>query len=245
MTVEHACSIGRDGDTVSRYVAGTLEADELRSFEVHLLGCPECQEAVREGTALAAALRTGGNGIGRGGRKGRLLKIAVPALAAAAVAVWLLLPGGEPFAALGAVEAAPPFDGLPVRSAPGLGADLVARGMAAYRDGEFGTAARLLDRAEDPDPGVRFFLGISLLMTGESERAAEALREAAEPRGNPYAPEAHLYRAKAWLRLGRADSALAQLAAASGTDTGTPDVRSHAAALADSVREVLRRETPP
>lgn len=51
------CSIAADGERVHRYVAGTLDLEDVAQFEAHLLGCAECQAAVREGVAVAAALR--------------------------------------------------------------------------------------------------------------------------------------------------------------------------------------------
>ena len=55
-----SCPTARDGDTVHRYVAGTLDPSEVEAFEIHLLECASCQEVVREGVAIRQALSRGG-----------------------------------------------------------------------------------------------------------------------------------------------------------------------------------------
>src|SRR3989304_1764159 len=94
--------------------------------------------------------------------------------------------------------------------APGAPAALVDQGMEAYRAGAFDRAAEFLAAAaaREPSPGIQFFLGIARLKTGNVGAGTSALITALEPPGNPYAAEARLYLAKAWLALGDADSAL-------------------------------------
>ncbi len=235
MSTTLSCPTARDGDTVHRYVAGTLDPSEVEAFEIHLLECTSCQEVVREGVAIRQAL---GNGRSTSVRP-RFLLWGATIAAAAAMAAWVVLRPVDPLARLGRVDVVPGFEGLAVRAEADSGTALADRGMAAYLAGDFREAARLLREASelDPAPAVHFFLGIARLKTGANAEAIAALSAAAEPADNPYAAEAHLYLAKSWLALGNADSALAHLGSVSSTPS---DVGAHAEALADSVREVMR-----
>ncbi len=230
-----SCPTVQDADTVHRYVAGTLGPHEVEAFEIHLLECASCQEVVREGVAIRQALSRGGPT----SLRPRFLLWAGPIAAAAALAVWLVLRPVDPLARLARVDVVPGFEGLAVRAEADSAATMADRGMAAYLAGDFREAARLLGGASelDPAPAVHFFLGIARLKIGASEEAIAALSLAAEPPDNPYAAEAHLYLSKAWLGLGNADSALVHLGRVSA---GVADVRAHAVALADSVREAMR-----
>ncbi|UCF21656.1 MAG: tetratricopeptide repeat protein [Gemmatimonadota bacterium] len=111
--------------------------------------------------------------------------------------------------------------------------------MAAYARGDYRDAAELLSAALEaaPSPGVSFYLGIARLEAGPAESALDAFRAALDPPKNPYAADAHFYLAKAWLRLGEADSALAHLNAVPPSAARLHD---QASALADNVREVIR-----
>ena len=202
---------------------------------MHLLGCAECQTAVREGAGVAAALRRVSAPIADPVRVGRRFWWAVP-LAVAAAALWLIVGREGPLARLGRVSEAPAFAGVPVRGNADSTSMLADSGMTAYVHGRYRQAVRLLAAvpAEEATPGLRFYLGVATLLSGMPEDAARRLAEV--PAESPYAAEAHFYRAKAWLRLGRADSALAQLAEVPNTAA----IGTHAAALADSVKEVQR-----
>ncbi|HEY7686754.1 MAG TPA: zf-HC2 domain-containing protein [Gemmatimonadales bacterium] len=231
------CPIAADGERVHRYVAGTLELENVTQFEAHLLGCAECQAAVREGAAVAAALRRiSAPVVGAGTLGRRRLWWAVPLTVAAAGALWFITNREGPLAKLGRVAEAPAFAGVPVRGDSDSASRLADSGMIAYGAGQYGDAARLLSAVpeEARTAGLRFYLGVSLLLT---DAARDAVRQLADVSADsPYAAEAHFYRAKAWLRLGQADSALAELdAVEAGTSIGA-----HAAALADSVKEARR-----
>ncbi len=237
MSATLACSIAADGERVHRYVAGTLELENVAQFEAHLLGCAECQAAVREGVAVAAALRRISAPVAESAKvRRRHLWWAVPLTAAAAGALWLVVGREGPLAELGRVAEAPPFAGVPVRGDADSASRLADSGMAAYGAGEYVEAARLLGAVPEEvrTAGLRFYLGVSLLLTDAPRDGARHLADVSAD--SPYAAEAHFYRAKAWLRLGQADSALAELAA---VEAGT-SIGAHAAALADSVQEARR-----
>ena len=238
MSDELRCPTGENTDHVQRYVAGTLSPEEVEAFEVHLLECAYCQQEVLEGATIRAAFTSRGQG-GGGARWRSLLIRALPLAAAAAIATWLLLPLGNGLEHLGWIGSAPGLIPLPVRASADSMAVPVDRGIEAYQRGDYGEAAELLGQAaaEEGGPGVHFFLGIARLMSGSPQDATASLEAALEPAGNPYAAEAHFYLAKAWLQMGRADSSLVHLSA---VPTHAVEIRSHAEALADSVRQIIR-----
>lgn len=231
MSERSHCPADMGDDLLHRYVAGALSEAEASDFELHFVDCPSCQRAVREGAAIRAALRRRSSA----GRRRKQLVSLVPLAAAAVAAFWLLLPSEDAVQRLGRLDAPPSFRGLSVRAATDRARTLADSGMAAYVEGRYPEATRLLDGAArlEPSPGVSFFLGMSRLLDGEAGDALSALNAALDPADNPYELEARYYLAKAWLRLGEADSALGQLEHIP-LDAGTIGVR--AVALADSVR---------
>ncbi len=219
-------------DAPARYAAGALDASEVREFEDHLIGCAECQASVRQAATLGAALRAE-----RPAAQRRLA--AALAMAAAAVAVLAVAWPRDAVRRLGGVDSAPGFQGLTVRADADAMASLADRGMAAYVDGDYAAAARLLGEAAgdaDAPPAVHFFLGVSLLMEGDAAGAATALERALRTDDDPYAPEARLYLAKARLRLGDAEGALGELRRVPSGSAVFP----WADALADSVGRAMR-----
>jgi hypothetical protein len=232
------CPEFRADDTVARWVAQTLPEPEAGRFEEHLLVCERCQEAVRAATTIRAGLRRTAAVVPTGLRWRRLI---VPLGLAAALALILLRPAGDPLLRLADPGPAPAFVPVPVRTAqaaPSVG----DRGMQAYVAGNYRRAARLLDSAAaiDPTPATRFFLGVSLLKSGNAPDAAAALGVVVGDSVNPYAAEAALWLAKAWLRAGRPDSAEAVLRVL-GRRPGDAGIAAHARALSDSIREARAR----
>jgi len=217
---------------VHRYVSGALEPQETEEFEQHLLQCAECREAVRVGAALRAELA---GAIRRHAR----WRLAIPAgLVAAAATLAIAVRQDDPVRRL-AVVSAPQFRGAPVRSAGEATPRLVDEGMRAYAANDFAAAARWLTRASSSDSSaaVLFYLGVSHLLNGDARRAIRALTRVRFPEGNPYAADAVYLEAKAWLRLGFPDSALAALAVtARGSGPPTDSVK----AFADSIRVLTR-----
>ena len=237
MIISTDCPECRSDDTVARWVAQTLPEAEAGRFEEHLLDCERCQEAVRTATTVRAGLRR--NAVAPTGLRGRLL--IVPLGLAAALALVVLRPAGDPLLRLADPGPAPAFIPVPVRTAqiaPGVG----DRGMQAYAAGNYRRAARMLDSAAalDPTPATQFFLGVSLLKSGNADDAAVALGSVVRDSVNPYAAEAALWLAKAWLRAGLPDSADAVLRSL-GRRPVDPGIAAHARALIDSIREVQRR----
>ena len=226
-------------DVAPRYVAGTLEPEAVVAFELHMVDCAACQQALREAAALRKVLRTteGARATPRPVR--RHLQWAVPLAAAAAVTIWLAQPRETPLARLGRVGAAPALGVLPVRGDADSAASLVQRGVTEYLAGHYREAAHRFAESDSlsPSEAAAFYRGVSALLGGDAAGAIAVLRRLMRSPDDPYAAEAHFYSAKAWLRQGRADSALVHLAA---MPAGRGALATHAAALADSVKAVMR-----
>lgn len=200
MMASSACSIAADGETAARYAAGTLSDVMAESFEMHVISCSPCQQAVRDAATLRAGLVT----TPRARRRNWPLA-AAGAIAAALVAV-LLLPRESAMQRLGRIEA-PVFEGTPVRGASDSAALIAESGMRDYQSRQYASAVQKLERAArlDPSASLSFYLGLSRLLAGDTEEALDPLRQASADA--VYGAEADLYLAKAWLRLGLLDSA--------------------------------------
>lgn len=237
-------------DDAARYVAGTLPADAIDAFEEHLLACAVCQGEVRVGAAARLGLRGSAEPLvaplpapdpARGSARLRARALAVLGVAAAAVLVLTVQARrNAPLRALAAYSP-PVFVGATVRAASDSGdseraAARVDLAMAAYAAGDFRVAAARLNAAATADStaGVAFYLGAAQLASGDARGAIAAFRRAAAVAGNPYAEDAAVGAAKAFLRLGLADSALAVLA--NPAVGAAPAVQ----ALADSIRSRRR-----
>jgi len=229
-----------DADVVHRYVAGTLTRDEAAAFERHLLDCPTCQQAVRDGAAIRSGLRATTEQLAPRRRRSltRWMPWLLPA-AAAAVLVLVVATRDEPVRRLGRLETVPVFQPLPVRSSTSENDRRVDSAMTAYRAGDFARARALLGdvASRQPSPAIHFYLGVSTLVMGDAKSAIEPLRRAASEPGHAYSDDAHYYLAKAWLQIGSADSAIAHLAVVSPASR----MSGHARALLDSVFAVRSR----
>ena len=227
---------------VERYLLKRLSPAEQEAFEAHFLSCESCQKAIELGIAIRRTLPPVEAVPSR--RSWVTLGAGLGLAAAAGLAAVLLLPSTRPSAELtrlGAVGQAPLYLGVPVRADQPASADsLFGKAMAAYaaeRYSEAAPALRAALRAGVDSAPAEFFLASSVLMSGEAEDAATGFGRVIALGDTPYRPEAHFYRAKALLRLGRTSEALADLrrAAALPGVIGT-----HANALADSVQRIAR-----
>lgn len=224
---------------VERYTRGQLSPGEQDAFESHFLTCDRCQRAILVGAAARAELR-GASALPIRASPRWPLRIGVAVAAAAGLAAVLLLPRGEPPSSLrrlGDLTVAPIYLGIPVRAgAPLPGDSIFDRAMAAYRDEYYGQAVVALRAALDAGveaAPAEFFLAASQLMTGRPEPSVEGFGRVIALGATPYLAEAHYYRAKALLRLGRAADALRDLELASTNGATGAAAR----ALADSVKE--------
>lgn len=198
-------------ETLSLYTAAKLDAEAVASVERHLLACAECRGTVTVGMAV------------RSEKKPNARRIWVPAgaaAAAAALALFVASTRSDPMRELGAVDAAPGYVGLPVRADVHPGDSSFNSGMRHYQSHRFREAINDLREARRlgaDSAATSFFIGVSLLMMNQPEEAGQELKAVA--RGESlYAGEAGYYRAKAFIRLGQADSAIAMLQAAASIE---------------------------
>lgn len=225
---------------IERYTAGQLPAPETAAFEAHLLTCDRCQKEL----VLAVAVRESlpeGEAEQEPAVPRRLPWRGMAAgftLAAAAVAALLLVPRdrvSEHVAELGRVTQPPVYLGVPVRQAPARPDSVFSEAMSAYVSGDYVDAERDLEAALAVGAGpvpAEFFRGASLLMLDQPAEAQLAFTAVIEAGDSPYLAEAHFYRAKALLSLGRVVDAQQDLRTAA---TAGSAIATSARALADSV----------
>jgi tetratricopeptide (TPR) repeat protein len=236
------CDDVTERNLVEGFVAGTLPGDELEAFEAHYLTCRRCQAELR----LATAVRSTLPGIDRAAARRRWPVIAAAAAVAAAAVITSIVflrpsSSDDGLAALGGVDQAPVYLGVEIRGESGAADSLFELGMSYYLQKRYDQAATTLDAslsvAADLVP-AEFFLAVSRLMNGEPDAAVPVFGRLIERGETPYLAEAYYYRAKAFLRLNRADEALSDLraAAAAGGVIGV-----QAVALVDSVKSWLQR----
>jgi hypothetical protein len=232
------CALTNRDETVAAYLAGRLDEFARADFETHMLLCERCQDELRFLSATRALAERHRPSL----RASAWAAAALVAAAAVIVAVaWPrgAQPDSETLAALGRVDAAPVYFGLPVRG--GDNADsLFEAGMLAYDEGNWQTAERALRQAAalGSSPDVTwFFIGASALMADRAAFADSAFSRVIAQGEGPYLAEARFYRAKALLRVGDRSSAMTELARLPARAA----VTAHGAALADSLRSTRTR----
>jgi tetratricopeptide (TPR) repeat protein len=229
-------------ELAQRYAANALNAAEAEAFEAHLLTCDECQEEVR----LTVGVRRLARDLHEHAvtsRKSTTRFIGGLILLAAGFAIVMLIPrqSDPDLTALGRVSEPPAYAGVSVRSVKQRADSLFDIAMTAYVARRYDDAASGLRAAlaagVDSVPAT-FFMASANLMAGHAREAAAAYARviAAGPLAAGYLAEAHYYRARALLQLGRRDDALKELAAVDrDSDRGAA-----AAALSDSITVLLR-----
>jgi predicted Zn-dependent protease len=165
-------------------------------------------------------------------------------LLAAGIVGLLVMPArvDRRVAALGQVTEPPAYVGMSVRGLRGRADSLFDAAMTAYGAHRYDAAASGLRAAlaagVDSVP-AEFFLASAELMDGHPQAAADTYARviAVGSAAAGYLPEAHLYRGRALLQLGRTQDAVAELKAVDASDPAS----AKAAALLDSVTRVLKR----
>src|SRR5688572_5267863 len=216
---------------VLRYLRNELPADERDALEVHLLECDACSELM-ETARLARELLT--EAAPRRGIRPWLWGSVAAGLAAAAAVVVVLRPQPGPVGPSGPPPVVPPrataraipaevlaelarveapvYVPLTLRADAPPSDPRFAKAMGHYARGEHAAAAALLrdvTRAHPRSGQAWFFLGVSALLSADTEGALPALDRAAELGQQPYAGAAPFFAAKAELRAGRLSSARA------------------------------------
>jgi hypothetical protein len=116
---------------------------------------------------------------------------------------------------LASIEApsySPPQSGAAV----GEAATLFADAMRRYQNRDYASASvslRQVSILEPENPEIRFFLGISYLLTNDTRAGVSELRVVQKLGASPYLERAHFYLAKALLRQKDPAAALRELAA--------------------------------
>lgn len=223
------------------YAARRLDPSAAAAFEDHMLGCERCQTEVRLAVGLQQIVRH--NRLAPSRRRVQWVAGTTALLAAGIAAFVVLNPGPHrDLLPLGQVITQPAYLGMSVRSSPKRGDSLFNTAMTDYNARRFVAAASGLRAAlaagVDSVP-AEFFMASAELMAGHPDVAARDYARviAAGPAAAGYLSDAHLYRAKALLQLGRADDALTELAIISHEAVNG----ARAASLADSVTRALRR----
>ena len=210
-------------EIVEGYAAGTLPEDIAEAFDEHYFRCAACLarlEAVQETTSvMRMPLRA---------RRFSYVGLAMAASLAITLAgalVWKLAPVEDrpapvevarvetptqnPWAELGKFDA-PIYRENRLRG-PGSASTLeFQNGMAAYRQANYAQAAghlRNAQEADSKDARTQFFLGVSLILSGNPAAGLEALRQVDALGMTPYQEEARFYQAKALLQQGDANGA--------------------------------------
>ncbi len=255
MTEERNHLFIHEAELADRYVTGRMPDAERVAFENHFVTCAQCQQDLRFASAVRAAAATsspqltasdGGTSAratpGSLANRSRAVRWIGIALAAGVGAIILIRSTpSRALVELGGVAEPPPYAGIAVRGTPGRGDAIFDAAMKQYSERHFETAANGLRAAlaagQDSIP-TGFFLGASLLFTGDASAAADAFDDVAARGDSPYSDEAQLYEAKALLRLGRGSDALDVLARHTPAD---PAALAKLSAFADSVKRAVAR----
>jgi tetratricopeptide (TPR) repeat protein len=227
------CQVIRVQEIVWKYLAEELPEEEVQAFEKHYFECDACFEHLQLEHAAAVQLRkTEPAAIQK--RKLRIFSYRAAVAAAAAFVFLALLPlyfwlssgtGQERsieqiLANLAAVEEAPPFPDVLLRAGGGPSLnDAEERAKRHYQAGRFREAAAEFETILASDPAnaqTSFYLGVSLLMTDDAERAAAAFERALEQGGGAFRELSHWHLAKAYLRLGEMEEFERELEAVAG-----------------------------
>lgn len=219
----------------ARYLDRRSPAEETARVETHLADCADCRAHFVALRPIVSKWR------------GRARRILYAAAAAAVVFIAFLQVtnrGSSKAAelrALGALRTPPAYSGLSVRAASS-GQQWFSDGMKAYVTGQYPEAIGQLTLARSEGItgiAVPFFLGSSLLMSGDPTAASRELAQVTASE-SPYLSEAHYLLAKALLQLNRHGDAIVELdrAVLAGGDSTTTAA---AASLRDSVRALRAR----
>lgn len=229
-------------EVAQRYAARQLNAIEAASFEDHMVGCERCQAEVLLASGLRRVMREAPSALPR--TRGRRIAVG-SALLAAVITAIIVMPDrvNRELAALGQVGEPPAYIGVSVRSAAQRGDSLFAAAMQSYSARRYDKAAIGLRAALDAGADTvraTFFLGASQFMTGRAREAAESFARviATGPMATGYLAEAHLFRARALLKLGEPAEALTELSAVGAADR---ERRQEADSLSARIVEVMRR----
>jgi len=222
------CDRVKHDGVAEAYLLGTVDEETRDAFEIHLLDCAECLDELETLQALQlelAATRTEIEASTTSGRAphGRTWVLWLAAAAVLAVATALLVgpltAPDHPRVASAELERLAdlqpaPYTPVRLRGVEEDSAERFRDAMENYQDGDFEAAAVGLRQAAELDPQAPkagFYLGVSLLLTGDTGGAIESLGRTVALGDTLYLEWAHFYLAKAHLLAGDVEAARTEL----------------------------------
>jgi tetratricopeptide (TPR) repeat protein len=211
-------------DIIEKYLTGRLDRAEQTEFETHYFSCSKCLQKLQVSRLLQEKLWEQGDKIlpqtqklhrVRTGRRAWVFSAATVVLIVAATALWWQFggpgrtPSGTketPSSLIMLARFEPPSYVPPaLRGAEDEATERFRIGMKHYVEAHYGEAIPDLRTAVDLAPervSIRFFLGICLLMTEQTDAGIEELKKTIELGDSVYLEEAHFYLVKAFLAKG-------------------------------------------
>src|SRR4030042_2879833 len=211
-------------EIIEKYLTGRLDRAGQKEFEGHWFGCSQCNQKLQGSRMLQEKLWEKGDEILSQTQKPARVWVrrrawaysaSAAVLIIAAAALWWQFGGSgrskagtkETAAALSMLARIEPPLYIPpaLRGAEDEATERFRTGMKHYQEGRYGEAIPDLRAAAELNPGkaaTRFFLGICLLMTGQTDAGIEELKGTIGLGDSVYLEEAHFYLAKAHLGKG-------------------------------------------
>lgn len=220
------CEEVEQQDILDSYVAGKLADAERDRFEEHFFNCEQCLRRV-EAARLARDVLIAGPTSTKAGTRWLIPVLGIAAGLITAIAIWqITAPKMQVAVSKPAVQvpAAPSYDLLARFDPPAYRASTLrgaAQSARAFRDAmklysanDFAGAAQGLRTAVsrgDATPEIRFYLGVSEMLSGEREGGIADLRKVIAAGDTPFLSEARFYLAKGLLAGGRVTDARDEL----------------------------------
>jgi len=217
------------------YLQGRLTADDQEAYERHFFECDRCFSELEALRATAAALRQPRTVASVRVMNARWLALAAVLVLVVASAVFLVrgpsdrerpssatarTPAAQPTAPAAPVDTLarlarfdPPAY-LPPRLRSETRAGDFEKGMDRYVQRDYAGAIPLLQSTVAREPAhdsARFYLGVSLLLTGKADEGVRTLEILGADPQNAMAEEARFFSAHGYLQRGEADKAIAAL----------------------------------
>ena len=226
--MEITCARVKRDELVEAYLLGTLDEDVEVAFEQHIFDCPNCLDDLEtlrvtqhELAATREAIESAAPDIHQ--RHSGMWVMGIAAAAVLAVAAALLVgplsaPDRPRVASAELVELADlkpaPYKQVRLRGQENDAAERFREAMGHYQNGDYEAAATGLRQAVDLDPkapNAGFYLGVSLLLAGDTEGAIERLSHTIALGDTLYLEMAHFYLSKAYLLNGDVEAARTEL----------------------------------
>jgi len=218
------CDHAEREEMVEKYLTSRLSPQDQEAFEEHYFSCSRCFDSVETYRALQAELKEAASAIRteplprvipwRWAWAAGVATVAVvvtlvvwlrppaPELAPRAPVVVAPPPSSPSLTELARVEP-PPYIPATLRGAADRATQHFRAGMQHYAKEDFRGALpdlRAAAKLNPKAPEIQFFLGISYLISEQTDRAIAHLRATVALGESPYLEESYFYLAKAFLR---------------------------------------------